>query len=705
VLANDSDPEGGPLTIVAVEQSNLGTVTIVQNQIQFTPGSTGTGTGAFGYTIVDSYQPAASATGFVVIAINAAANVPPTAVIAGGDRTISDTDDAAGETVTFDSTQSSDSDGEIVVCNWSVNGVTQDAGCGANVALNLPDGVSTVALTVTDDGEATSSPATVSITVNGTNDLPVVAISVGSTTIPDSDGVAGEIVPFEGTATDSDGTVATSTLRWSVNGQAVPAANGQPSPALALVNGTNTIRLEATDDSGGVGTDSIVVTIGEASVIEELPGIEGNENLEETAGATEDTCSALLKADPSSLSTEELNLRATCETIYANVEDNPDAVVDAIEQISSEQVTAQQTTAIDFSSAQMLNVAGRLTALRQGAKGVSFAGLNVGGAASGVPLSALASLGKTLFGEGGSSGEDEGGLLDDRLGLFMNGSLRFGDKDATSRESGFEFDTQGVTLGADYRFTDAVVAGFALGYGNASADFDLNSGSQESDSFAGSLYGSWYGQRSYFDGIVSLGTVSFDTVRNINLFDGAIVDTALGSTDGTQLALGIASGFDFGKGGLRFGPNLAVNYITVDIDGFSETTAGTSGLAMAFQDQSADSLTIKAGGHLNYSLSRKWGILSPQARFDIVRELANDSQKIAVRYANDPIVTGPGQAGGTFVIFTDDPDEYYFLWGVGLAAQFMNGFSGFIDYESTESLDTITSAEFSFGLRYQTRFK
>ena len=199
--------------------------------------------------------------------------------------------------------------------------------------------------------------------------------------------------------------------------------------------------------------------------------------------------------------------------------------------------------------------------------------------------------------------------------------------------------------------------------------------------------------------------MSYDTLRKIDLFDGAVIDQALGSTDGTQLALGLATGMDFGKSGLRFGPNLALNYIKVDIDGFRERTTGSSGLAMSFSDQSADSLRLKAGGHFSYSYSRKWGILSPQARFDIVREFANESQQVSVRYANDPTFIAQGGAGGTFVIFTDDPDDYYFLWAVGFAAQFVNGLSGFIDYEQTEALDTITSGEFSLGLRYQTSFR
>ena len=47
----------------------------------------------------------------------------------------------------------------------------------------------------------------------------------------------------------------------------------------------------------------------------------------------------------------------------------------------------------------------------------------------------------------------------------------------------------------------------------------------------------------------------------------AITDRAIGDTDAEQLALGLGTGYDFGKGGLRFGPTLAVNYIRIDVDG------------------------------------------------------------------------------------------------------------------------------------------
>ena len=552
-------------------------------------------------------------------------------------------------------------------------------------------------LVVTDDSGNRSAPATVTVTVAVSQPGPVVTIEGGSRSIPDGDDVPGETVPFSGSATDPNGSVSVASFRWIVNDVAITAADGQAEAVLPLVQGVNVVTLTATDNDGITASDSASVTLGEPNKISELPGLTPNQ--QSTANATEDTCSRLLKADPATLSQEERNLRATCDTIFANADD-PAAITEALDQISGEQITTQQTTAIDFSMTQLVNIGSRLEALRMGARGFSTTGFNLSSPGIGAPISALASLGKLLLGEGGASGDEEGGLLDRRLGIFVNGAVRWGDKDRTDSEIGFEFESEGVTVGADYRFTDAFVAGLALGYATGDADFDNDGGGQDSDGYSGSFYGTWYGDRGYFDAIGTYGTVAYDSVRNINITSLNIADRAIGDTDAEQLALGLGTGYDFGKGGLRFGPTLAVNYIRIDVDGFTETTEGTSGLALRFDDQSADSLTAKAGMQLAYNLSRKWGILTPQARIELVHEFRNEAQEVTVHYANDPIVGSPG-----FGVFTDNPDESYFNWALGFSATFANGFSGFVDYESVESLDTITSQEVSFGLRYQTKFR
>ena len=636
------------------------------------------------------------------VTITVSANTPPLAVIAGGTRTIDDSDQAPGEPGALDGSGSSDANGTSAAYQWSVNGQPVPGATGANPTLSLGDGPSTVTLVVTDDVGARSAPASVLITVSAANPGPTVEIAGGDRDIPDGDDQPGEFVPFEGSATDTGGPVDVATFRWSVNGTAVASADGQASPTLTLATGANVVNLTATDAQGATGSDSVTVTIGEPNQISDLPDL--TENQKSTAEATESVCSDLLKTDPTGLNQQQRNLRATCDAIFSASGDG-EAVGEALDQISGQQVTAQQTAAIDFSSTQLLNIGARLQALRMGARGFSTAGLNLSSPEMGVPLSVLASLGKVLLGEGGAAGDDEAGLLDSRLGLFINGSLRWGTKDATERESGFDLDSQGVTLGADYRFTDTFVAGLALGYASATADFTAGRGYQDSTGYSGSLYGSWYGDAGYVDTILSYGQIDYDSVRRIDLVQLDIRDTALGTTDGAQWAIGLGGGYDLGKGALRFGPTGSVSYVRVEVDGFEERTTGTSGLAMRFGDQTGESLLLKVGGQIAYQWSRKWGILSPQARFDIVRELLNDAQVLRVRYANAGTTLGPGQPDDSFEILTDDPDRNYFNWAIGMAATFASGFSGFIDYESVAGYDTLSAEELSFGLRYEARFR
>jgi hypothetical protein len=142
-------------------------------------------------------------------------NSAPVAVIAGGSRTVADTNGAAGETVTMDGSGSSDSNGTITEYEWRVTGSSVSAATGPRPNLSLSDGANVVELTVIDNSGARSAPTSVTLTVNGANAAPTVTVTAGSTSIPDSDGQRSENVPVEGSATDSDGTVAVSTFRWT----------------------------------------------------------------------------------------------------------------------------------------------------------------------------------------------------------------------------------------------------------------------------------------------------------------------------------------------------------------------------------------------------------------------------------------------------------------------------------------------------------
>jgi hypothetical protein len=132
--------------------------------------------------------------------------------------------------------------------------------------LSLKNGATLITFKATDNrGTTTSSTQTINvlgstttttITVEAPNVAPIVTISGGSRTISDTDNAAGESVSFTATATDSNGTIATT--QWLVDG--VEVATGL-SATLSLPNGATVVTFKATDDGGTSSTTTAKITV------------------------------------------------------------------------------------------------------------------------------------------------------------------------------------------------------------------------------------------------------------------------------------------------------------------------------------------------------------------------------------------------------------------------------------------------------------
>ena len=171
--------------------------------------------------------------------------------ILGGDRTVADTDNAAGESVSFTATVTDDE--KIATTQWLVDGV--EVATGLSASVSLPNGSTVVTFRATDnDGQSTTTTAT--ITVEVPNVSPVVTITGGDRTLADSDKVAGESVSFTATATDNDGTIAAT--QWLVGG--VEVAVGL-SASVSLPNGSTVVTFKATDDGGKSSTTTATITV------------------------------------------------------------------------------------------------------------------------------------------------------------------------------------------------------------------------------------------------------------------------------------------------------------------------------------------------------------------------------------------------------------------------------------------------------------
>ena len=401
---------------------------------------------------------------------------------------------------------------------------------------------------------------------------------------------------------------------------------------------------------------------------------------------------------------------------------DPAGLKQTLDAISGKQTTAQERTGVQFAGAQFTNIGARLAQLRQGMSGASFAGLDLGlpaGNGLGQLFAALEdATGHTAdtaraTPAGGGAGDPDSISATTRLGFFINGSLRRGSQDTTTFETPFDFSSNSVTAGLDYRFTNHLIFGLAIGHSNGSTDFTDGSGRLDSRSNLASAYGTYYNEAFYVDVIGTYGHLTYDAARttsfSINPGTPIIpsnctgtdcsVDTT-GATSAKQFAFSSSVGYSFNHGGLTWGPDVAIDYTHIRVNGFTESDPNVSGLAMVFGEDTGESLLAKAGAHLSYAINTPFGVILPEARAHYVHEFKNDQRALSVHFSADPDAATPGGPVSNFVVFTDPPDRSYFDWAAGISAQFKFGISAFVDYNAITSSDQRIH-EFALGLRIE----
>ena len=251
VLANDSDPDTDPLTIVAVTQGAHGGVTFTAGSVSYTPDANYFGPDSFTYTIDDGNGETDTAT--VLLAV---ANVQdaPNAI----DDNFAVFEDS-GPTAFGVLANDGDVDGDSL----SVTAVTQPANGSATFTAGsvsyTPNpnyfGADSFTYTIAD-GNGGHDTATVLVAVSNVNDAPVAvadAFAMNQDTV-----LNGSVL---GNDSDVDGDALTAVLGVSVsNGTLVLNADGSfvytPSPGFA---GTDSFTYTAHD--GTTGSNVATVTI------------------------------------------------------------------------------------------------------------------------------------------------------------------------------------------------------------------------------------------------------------------------------------------------------------------------------------------------------------------------------------------------------------------------------------------------------------
>jgi len=505
------------------------------------------------------------------------------------------------------------------------------------------------------------------------------------------------------------------TVTKGPSSEPINTVGGEIPAAKTPVAAGSTVNIVLSTGAGTAGNPN--------SPISSSPGI--NPAQVSVAAAIERTCADLANANPAALTALQQHLFANCRGIISSYGGGNDqaGLQNTLNAVSGKQTTAQQEISTRFAATQFSNIGARLAQLRQGSAGFSAAGLD-SGIPGGMPVAQLLEALEDATGAadswkpaalvGGGSGDATSSNLLGRFGFFINGHLRRASQDATGIETGYDYKDNGVTAGVDYRFTDSLVFGVALGHSTGSADFNEDSAHLDSRSNTVSLYGSLYKNDFYVDVIGTFGHLKYTSERTTSFaLDSGVTVAAPncvgsscsidvnGSTTARQYAVGSSAGYNFNSAGFVFGPDVALDYTHIHVDGFAENDPTQSGMALAYDGQIGESLILKAGGHLSYVISTPVAVISPQVRLMYDHEFKNDQRASTAHFVADPTIDSLTGPISNFVVLTDVPDRNYLDWSASLTAQFPFGISAFVSYDAVAEQTNISTHEFVIGVRFQ----
>jgi len=453
------------------------------------------------------------------------------------------------------------------------------------------------------------------------------------------------------------------------------------------------------DCDGGVGSSATLTIVGTQPAPAPAPqptgtlgGLSGlTPNEREIATTLDDLCPQLDAASETRfLSAGERDLLNQCQVLQESVSSNPGAAVQGIVALTPDQASVPRKMATQLGGAQLDNIEARLQALRRGVRGIDLKNLsfNVDGQRlSGTTLAGMVEQGDASG--GGASADDA--YQFERLGIFVNGNVDWGDKDSTSNEEGFDFTTLGISAGVDYRFLDGLVLGAALGFGNSDANIDSNGGDLNADAWTALLYGTYYAtEHFYLEGSVSYGWGSYDQTRNIDYSLLGGLRQAKADYDSTQYAFLFGAGYDFIVGSGILDTYGRLRYAEVDLDGYTEK--GASGLDLDIGSQEATSFQSVLGVNYTRSISLTKVVLVPQGWIEWTHEFDSGDDDVTGVFANDPNRI-------PFALATDALDSNFFRVGVGLGAQFGEGRTAFVTYEAAIGMNNYTEQTANLGLR------
>lgn len=270
--------------------------------------------------------------------------------------------------------------------------------------------------------------------------------------------------------------------------------------------------------------------------------------------------------------------------------------------------------------------------------------------------------------------------------FWVGGTVDFGRSD----EGNINLDntTVGVSGGVDHRFTPNFVAGLGLGYGRDKTDIGSNGTDSTGQALTAALYGSYHPAPLYFDGLIGITRLDFESMRHVTTTG----QFASGERDGMQIFGSLSAGYEHHGKGLLFSPYGRIQAALTRLDAFTET--GAAAYNLAFGKQRFDMLAGVVGLRAEYIISTSWALLNPRARLEYTHDFAGSSQ-VTIGYAD--LGTSP------YMLSLERYMRDYLTVGLGIDAKLRSSLTVSLDYRTAFGLGG-DDQNHTFGVRFGGNF-
>ncbi len=166
---------------------------------------------------------------------------------------------------------------------------------------------------------------------------------------------------------------------------------------------------------------------------------------------------------------------------------------------------------------------------------------------------------------------------------------------------------------------------------------------------------------------------SYTEDRNISI--GTLNGTNHGAPDGNQYTGNLTGGYEFQRGGWKFGPVASLQYVNLGINSFSEQGP----TALNIQNQNDESLRSQVGMEARYFARVGSVSLTPHISASWQHEFLDNSEGITSQF---------NQVGsGSFTVQTTNPERDSAFIDVGLDAQVAKRVTLFTNYQAEVGQD------------------